>query len=226
MIDPDVPDPDPEPRGGPSLPDVVVPGKEPLPTHGPEVFGGRLFIGIAMLVGMGIISWQGLNVVIDRTLHPKEPKPVAAWKVGEEADVELTLITPDAKRLQCAHDTTLEGVHCGYTAAKRPFRRAPNAPFDDNDEAVIQPYRTADTNALVLVSGLWAQPELALRLHREPPVMGDVDKNLRFVAYCRVRFVGELEQVSLRWDTNAKWGEEPKAMVAKAVRCTLEPPNG
>ena len=226
MIDPDVPDldPDPKPPGGPSLPDVVVPGKGPVPR--PEVFGGRLFIGIAMLVGMGIISWQGLNVVIDRTLHPKEPKPVAAWKVGEEADVELTVITPDAKRLQCAHDTTLEGVHCGYSAAKRPFRRAPNAPFDDNDEAVIQPYRTADTNALVLVSGLWAQPELALRLHREPPVMGDVDKNLRFVAYCRVRFVGELEKVALRWDTNAKWGEEPKAMVGKALRCTLEPPNG
>jgi hypothetical protein len=228
MSDPDVPDLDPAPKppGGPSLPDVVVPGKEPVSGPGPDVFGGRLFIGIALLVGMGVISWQGLNVVIDRTLHPKEPKPAAAWKVGEEADVELTLITPDAKRLQCAHDTTLEGVHCGYSAAKRPFRRTPNAPFDDNDAAVIQPYRTADTNALVLVSGLWAQPELALRLHREPPVMGDVDKNLRFVAYCRVRFVGELEKVSLRWDTNAKWGEEPKAMVAKALRCTLEPPNG
>jgi hypothetical protein len=190
------------------------------------VFGGRLFIGIAMLVTMGVISWQGLNVVIDRTLHPKTPKPVAAWKVGEEADVELTLITPDAKRLQCAHDATLEGVHCGYTANKRPYRRTPNAPLDDNDEAIIQPYRTADTNSLVLVSGLWAQPELALRLHREPPVTGDIDKNLRFVAYCRVRFVGELEKPSLRWDTNAKWGEEPKAMVAKALRCTLEPPNG
>jgi hypothetical protein len=199
---------------------------KPVGPAQPEVFGGRLFIGIAMLVGMGIISWQGLNVVIDRTLHPKAPKPAAAWKVGEEADVELTLITPDAKRLQCAHDNLVEGLHCGYTAAKRPFRRAPNAPFDDNDEAVIQPYRTADTNALILVSGLWAEPELALRLHREPPVMGDVDKNLRFVAYCRVRFVGELEKPSLRWDTNAKWGEEPKAMVAKAVRCTLEPPNG
>lgn len=228
MIDAEAADPDlePKPPGGPSSPDVAVPGNEPASRGGPELLGGRLWLGVAMLVGMGVISWQGFNVVIDRTLHPREPKPAAAWKVGEEADVELTLITPDAKRLQCAHDTTLEGVHCGYTAAKRPFRRMPNAPFDDNEAAVIQPYRTADTNALVLVSGLWAEPELALRLHREPPVMGDVDKNLRFVAYCRVRFVGELEKPSLRWDTNAKWGEEPKAMVAKALRCTLEPPNG
>jgi len=222
MTDADIPDAEPSP----SEPAPVLAQPPRARPEGPEVFGGRLFIGVAMLVGMGIISWQGFNVVIDRTLHPKEPKPVAAWKVGDEADVELTLITPDAKRLQCAHDTTLDGVHCGYTAAKRPFRRTPNAPFHAHDEAVIQPYRTADTNALVLVSGLWAMPELALRLHREPPVLGDVDKNLRFVAYCRVRFVGELEKVSLRWDTNAKWGEEPKAMVAKAVSCTLEPANG
>ena len=190
------------------------------------MIGGRLYIAIGMLVLMGVISWQYPNAIIDRMLHPKVAKPAVTWKVGEEADVELTLITPDAKRLQCAHDATLEDVHCGYAANKRPFRRVPNAPFDDNDEAVIQPYRTADTNALILVSGLWAQPEIALRLHREPPVPGDVDKSLRFVAYCHVRFVGELEKVSLRWDTNAKWGEEPKAMVAKPVRCTLEPPNG
>jgi hypothetical protein len=101
-----------------------------------------------------------------------------------------------------------------------------NAPLDDNDQFVIQPYRTADTNALVLVSGLWAEPELALRLHREPPNVTDVDKNLRFVAYCRVRFIGELEKVSMRWDNNGKWAEEPKAIVARPVRCTLDPPNG
>jgi len=223
MTDADAPPPEPTaPAAAPVAPQVAVPPS----ALGPEVFGGRLFLGIAMLVGMGIISWQGLNAVIDHTLHPKAPKPVAAWKVGDEADLELTLITPDAKRLQCAHDTTLDGVHCAYAANKRPFRRVPDAPFDDNDEAVIQPYRTADTNSLVLVSGLWAEPELALRLHREPPVVGDIDKNLRFVAYCRVRFVGELEKVSLRWDTNAKWGDEPKAMVAKPLRCTLDPPNG
>jgi hypothetical protein len=191
-----------------------------------QPIGGRLWIGIGLLVGIAVISWQGLNGWIDRTLHPKTPKPVAAWAVGTEADVELTLITPDAKRLNCAHDGIVEDVHCAYAANKRPWRRTANAPLDDNDEAVIQPYRTADTNALLLVSGLWAEPELALRLHREPPNLADVDKNLRFVAYCRVRFVGELEKVALRWDNGGKWGEEPKALVAKPVHCTLEPPNG
>jgi hypothetical protein len=191
-----------------------------------QPLGGRLWIGVGMLVGIALISWQTLNLWIDRLVHPTAPRPVATWQVGTEADVEVTLITPDAKRLNCAHDAVIEEVHCGYAANKRPWRRAPNAPLDDNDELVIQPYRTADTNALILVSGLWAQPELALRLHREPPNVSDVDKNLRFVAYCRVRFVGELERVSLRWDNAGKWAEEPKALVAKPLRCTLEPPNG
>jgi hypothetical protein len=190
------------------------------------VLGGRLNIAIAMLVGIGLVSWQWLNLAIDRTLHPTAPKAAATWQVGTEADVEITLITADAKRLSCAHDDKVEDVHCGYTANKRQWRRTPNAPFDDNDQLVIQPYRTADTNVLILMSGLWAEPELALRLHREPPNLTDIDKHLRFVAYCRVRFIGELKGVATRWDTAGKWTDEPGGMVAKPIRCTLEPPNG
>jgi len=44
---------------------------------------------------------------------------------------------------------------------------------------------------------LQPQPELALRLHREPPNYYDVKKQARFVAYCKVRFVGELTNISL-----------------------------
>jgi hypothetical protein len=214
-----------------AVPLPASPKSPPAPARAPrydepQPIGGRLWIGIAMLVGIGVISWQWLNGWIDRTLHPKAPKPVATWQVGSEADVELTVITPDAKRLNCAHDALVEDAHCAYTANKRPWRRMPNAPLDDNDQRVIQPYRTADTNALILVSGLWAEPEVALRLHREPPNTADVDKNLRFVAYCHVRFVGELTQVGLRWDNAGKWADEPKALVARPVRCTLEPPTG
>ena len=192
----------------------------------PELIGGRFVIALLLLGGIALVSWQWLNAWLDRTLHPRPRKAAATWATGAEADVEITLITADAKRLACASDTEIEGVHCGYGASKRPWRRTPNAPFDDNDVNVIQPYRTADTNVLILVSGLWAQPELATRLHREPPNLADVDKHLRFVAYCRVRFVGEIEKLSTRWDTAGKWTDEPKAMLAKPIRCTLEPPNG
>ena len=198
----------------------------PKPPIKPELVGGRAWTAFAMLGAIALASFQWLNGVLDRTLHPRPHKPAVTWAAGAEADVEITLITADAKRLSCAHDSEVDGVHCGYMASKRPWRRTPNAPFDDNDENVIQPYRTADTNVLILVSGLWAEPELAMRLHREPPNLTDIDKHLRFVAYCRVRFVGELQNVSTRWDTSGKWQDEPKAQVAKPVHCTLQPPNG
>jgi hypothetical protein len=182
-------------------------------------------IGILLLVGIAIVSPNALNQRVDRWLHPQTPKPAAAWAVGTEADVELTLIAADSRRLNCAHDQEFEGVHCGYAANKRPWPRAPNAPLDDNDANIIQPYRTADTNVLILVAGLWAQPELALRVHREPPSV-DVDKQLRFVAYCRVRFVGELKGGALRWESGGKWIDNDTGLVAKALHCTLEAPKG
>jgi hypothetical protein len=215
----------------PSSP-AAQPGGAKAPVKGKRVaselpvLGGRLGIGIALLGGIVLVAPQWLNARIDRMLHPEAPKPAAKWEIGTEANVELTLITADAKRLHCAHDEMIGAAHCGYTANKRPWQRKAGAPMDDNDENVIQPYRTADTNALVLVSGLWAQPELAMRLHREPPNVGDVGKQLRFVAYCKVRFVGELKKAALRWDAGGKWHDDQEALVAKPVSCSLEAPNG
>jgi hypothetical protein len=197
----------------------------PPPGKDIPVFGGRLAIGIALLAGIALVSMQNMNVWLDRVLHPTRLEPPALWEVGKEAQVQLTLITADSRRLNCAHDQVVEGQHCGFQANKRPWPRAPGELSDDNDYDVIQPYRTADTNALVLVSGLWAQPELALRVHREPPTHYEVKKQVRFVAYCNVRFLGELANVELRWDTGGKWLAEPRALVAQALSCTLEPPR-
>lgn len=195
------------------------PGEPPLP-----IFGGRLMIGIALLFGIAAVSPQGLNSWLDRKLHPKDVKPAAEWTVGSEADVQLTLITADARRLHCAHDAELEGYHCAYKANKRPWPKPPGALLDDNGHHLIQPYRTADTNALILVGGLWAEPELALRVHREPPTHYEADKLIRFVAYCRVRFIGKLEKAALRWDLGGAWTDDQTALVARPLSCTLEPP--
>jgi hypothetical protein len=190
------------------------------------LIGGRYALALAFLVGIALVASQGMNLWLDRHIHPTPIKAAETWEIGKEAQLELTLVTADARRLNCAHDQVLAGQHCGFSANKHAWPRAPGELADDNDYDVIQPYRTADTNALVLVSGIWAQPELALRVHREPPAYYDVKKQARFVAYCKVRFVGELTNVSLRWDTGARWQEEPKAMVAQALSCTLEPPTG
>src|SRR4051812_18634240 len=105
----------PQLQPAPSLTDALrallfqQPGEE-LPA-----LGGRLLIGILLLAGIALVSPQNLNVWIDRKLHPERVKHTTAWEIGKEADVELTLITADAHRLNCASDTTLEGQHCGFT---------------------------------------------------------------------------------------------------------------
>src|SRR5688572_10715037 len=78
------------------------------------VLGGRLLLGIALLFGIAAVSPQGMNSWLDRKLHPNKVKPSPNWSIGTEADVEVTLITADARRLHCAHDEVFEGLHCGY----------------------------------------------------------------------------------------------------------------
>jgi hypothetical protein len=192
----------------------------------PEVIGGRMIVAILLLAGIAVVSVRDLNAWVDRALYPAKVKPASVWEIGKEARVELTLITADARRLNCAHDQVIEGQHCGFNSNKHAWPRSPGKLADDNDVDVIQPYRTNDTNALILVSGVWAQPELQWRVHREPPSYYDIKKQVRFVAHCDVRFIGELEHVSLRWETGGKWLPEGKAMVAKALSCSLDEPEG
>jgi hypothetical protein len=185
----------------------------------------RPVIGIAMLVSIAVFANQWLNQRIERWRSPPRIKPVVQWVIGQEADLEITLITDDSRRLACASDTLVEGAHCAFDQNRRRWQRAPDAPVDDNNVDIIQPYRTADTNQLVFVYGLWAQPELAMRVHLEPPDSVASDKLLRFVAYCRVRFVGSLTQASTRWDQGAQWQGDGTALVAKPLSCTLTPPG-
>jgi hypothetical protein len=185
----------------------------------------RPVLGIAMLASIAIIANNWLNQRIERRLDPPRAKPPVQWAIGQEADVEITLITDDLRKLGCASATLVEGAHCAFDGEKRRWPRAPDAPVDDNNVDIIQPYRTADTNQLLFVHSLWAQPEVAMRVHLEPPDSVASDKLLRFVAYCRVRFVGELTNAWVRWDQGAAWQGDNTALVAKPLSCTLTSPG-
>jgi hypothetical protein len=44
---------------------------------------------------------------------------------------------------------------------------------------------------------------------------------MRFVAECEVEFLGQLENVKLRWKPDQNWSNEPKAWVAKSLNCKI-----
>ncbi|MET0412360.1 MAG: hypothetical protein ABW217_13750 [Polyangiaceae bacterium] len=201
----------------------VVPSKEQGRV---DLIGGRLWLGLVLLFLIGVGMNQRVNALLDKHFRQgaSKPAPTPSWHIGGEATVSVTLITADAERLACAHGTLVQGLHCAYDGDRRPWPAERDAPLDDNGARTIQPYRTADSNALLFIAGLWNQPELALRRHQEPPDRYPVQKLLRFTAYCRVKLVAELQDASLRWDERGSWERNQSALVAQPLGCSLSAP--
>lgn len=186
----------------------------------PYILGGRLWIAIGMLLGLALIANPRFNQELVSRFAPREPyTDVRKWKVGAEGDLRVTVITADAHRLSCGSDAEFEGARCAYKSDAKPW--PPNAEETDPGATLIQPYRTSPDNQLILLAGLWAQPALSMRLHREPPQGVPVKRLQRFEARCRVKFLGEVKDVKVRWDTTARFYSEARAFVAKPLRCTI-----
>lgn len=195
----------------------------PPPVELKPILGGRLWIGVGMLLGLGLIANPIFNQKIMQSFAPPEDlhTDLTKWREGAVANVRVTVITADSTRLSCAHAGEVDGAHCAYGADRIIWPHGPNEPVDDNGQNIVQPYRTSPDNALVLLVGLWAQPEVAMRLHREPPT-GVVAKRLqRFDVTCRAKFVQRWDTVDLRWDTAGSWQTEKGAWVARAESCTV-----
>jgi hypothetical protein len=190
------------------------------------LFDWRLLGCLGLLGVIGFVSCDVVNAKAEefagrlRGEADTTPRPTE-WADGKVVELDLTLITKDADRLSCADDRELDGARCDFREDKQRQKTEPGAPADDNRINVIQPYRTAVGNYLVLVAGLWATPALAMRRHLEP-ARGVPEKDLRrFIARCKLRFVGSLDSVELRWDYNQQWYTEAKAPVARAEWCEV-----
>jgi hypothetical protein len=198
-----------------------IPPRPPAVESKP-IIGGRLWIPIVGLSLIGLMANPKINNWVQYKFGPKEPHTqLSSWKIGKEADLRVTLVTADATRLACAHDQEIDGTHCEHTGDEKPRPRAEGAPAVGDRAEIIQPYRTSPENHLILIAGLWAQPSVAMRLHREPPEGVPAKRLNRFDASCRVRFIGEMTDVKLRWEVGASWGKEPRALVARAVQCDV-----
>jgi hypothetical protein len=200
--------------------------REPIEEPTPVIGGRFLILGAALFV-VAIIPESKLGTLIE----PKDPVDTSAtnWKVGGKATVGITLITADYNKLACASDQVIEGFHCAFKSETESFPRDPGAPLDDNKAKLIQPYRTPETNKLILVPGLWAQPDVALRLHREPTVGVDEEKLARFTVKCDVKFIGSLpmDKTKLRWNPGQWVTPDMEAIVARPESCKimeLDPP--
>jgi hypothetical protein len=199
-----------------------IPPRPPLVETKP-ILGGRLWIAIGMLMGLGLVANPVFNAYVIRRLAPPEDlrTDLSKWREGSETDVRVTVVTADSTRLSCARAEPVDGAHCAFGADHLIWPPGPNEPADDNTPDVIQPYRTSPDNQLILLIGLWAQPEVAMRLHREPPGGIPVKRLQRFDVTCRVKFLKRLDKVDLRWDVTGTWQTEQNTWVVRPSTCTV-----
>ena len=201
-----------KPAGARPAAKAVANDDEPTP-----VIGGR-FLSAAVILGLAVIVPSS---PIGNLFEPNDPPgtDTAAWQPGHTSKLILTVVTADAASLTCASPQSFEGRHCAFKTESEPWPRDPQAPVDDNKASLIQPYRTWLDNKLILVSGVWAQPSLAMRVHSEPPGNLPPDKLARFTAECSVHFAGSMDKPALRWAPGQSWGTESATMVAIADEC-------
>ncbi len=194
----------------------------PHPPRFFEVFEWKLLSAVGLLVLLAVMGVDPVNRAVERAFIPRDPAPnPAAWATGSRHVVDITLITKDADRLACASSKTFEALHCQFTHQKRRQGRRPEQAVDDNQRHIIQPYRTAIGNHLLLVAGMWDTPALAFRRHREPARAVAENKLQRFIARCELEFLGNFEQVEVQWSTGKDWFSEKNAPVARALDCQV-----
>lgn len=188
----------------------------------PEVLSGRLVIALALFLGMSVLPASGLG----RFIEKKSPRTAsrASWKVGQSSRVLITVVTSDYSRMACADARSAGDAHCEFENEREKWKaKSPSDPVDNNKKSILQPYRTTDKN-LILAAGFWAQPEVAMRAHREPARNVSRGKLARFVASCEVEFIAKWERPAIRWSPSQKWLRED-AMVAEFKSCRLLEPG-
>jgi hypothetical protein len=184
------------------------------------VLAGRLLTAAVLLAAMVVFPWP-VDAIAGK-YRPEDPEPVtmATWAPGKTVPMQITLITADFDRLGCALDKELGGAHCEYKTESEPWAQTGAQP-DDNKKNIIQPYSLAPTNQLVLVGGLWSQPEVNKRVHDEPYQAIAEKKLQRFIAECQVRLIEQQNQVSIRWSKDQPWGKQGPAWVGIAESCKI-----
>jgi hypothetical protein len=76
---------------------------------------------------------------------------------------------------------------------------------------------------LFLIAGLFENRAVDARYRAEPPGRKPRDKLKRFTAYCKLRMVTRVQEISTRWGRSASWNREPAgAWVAVPIECEVK----
>jgi hypothetical protein len=151
-------------------------------TQGGGSLGKSVMLFFVIVIGLG----AGFAILGRETQVDNRPK----WKVGDTADVEITLVKSDRQDLACAATEEVAGKHCAFEAMNKPWTKG-NA---SDDKQILKPYTTVD-RVQFTAAGLWADPSM------QP----DKLPTTRFTVKCKYKVEGKLPNVGVRWEQTGQW---------------------
>jgi len=131
--------------------------------------------------------------------------------VGSTTSGDLTLVAADRNELECATDKGLDSYQCGFIDENKA--RA----VDEKQK--LRPFMTVDRH-LYLIPVLFLETSISQRYNMEGPKPRPEQK--RFTAKCKIKVVGELNNVKLRWSPTGTWEPAKKFPVATVSDCAIE----
>lgn len=156
-------------------------------------FSARNVIAFSLLVA-GLLAAFGLLGTKGGEGGQAQP----SWKVGQVANVEITLVSPDFKNLACAMEEEVAGKHCAFAAANKRHEKATGTARDDAN--LLQPVTTTD-RVQFLVAGLFTQPALKEKLDKE-----NFDSpGPRFAVTCKLTVDGKAKAAQVQWKPGDPW---------------------
>lgn len=169
-----------------------------------------------------VLGLLGANLVIAFGSFGEKPKKRAAapsYSIGQNIDVSLTLVSTDAKALACASADEIDGRHCELESSS-PVK-AWSKPLSKElpiEARVLAPYKTTE-DVMFLIPGLFHEPALIERLKIDPPVFGV--EHARFTANCKMRIVGKMPKVTVRWAPSGPYYPASQVFVGTVSGCTI-----
>ncbi len=133
---------------------------------------------------------------------PAAPK----WKVGQEANVEITVVPNDRVELACASTTDIAGRKCEFETQVKAN------PKQEDDTKLLKPYTTTD-QVQFLAAGLWAEPALKANM-----------PTTRFSVKCKLKVEGKVAKPGIRWNSEGPWYPQTNDWYAGVVSgCSVVP---
>lgn len=157
----------------------------------------------ASLLGLRLRTWLllgGVVAIAGYYIYENQPARDARQTpaIGEVVAANITLVTADRKDLDCMAGKGVGAYRCGFSNEKT------QSTVDEQNR--LRPFMTLD-RTLTLIPGLFLEPAIKARYDREPPDKPR-DQLKRFTAKCKVKLIGTLDGVRLRWRPDSPW--EPR----------------